>query len=444
MGGTTTLSLHGQADDAASSGDFLGALRASAEALQVAPSDSRARLKVGLCLAALGHTAPAIATLRVVAESLAHRGFMLSAIGACRDALGIQPGAPELIQTLEAVHQRIYGVEGRGRARVPPPPPPSLDVPKERAGSFLGMKDADALVARASELGATHPEPRGPPVDPGPVPLFSDLSKPAFVSLVQRMGYLKLPAGHPIVREGENGASLFILVQGEVAVTRELGDEQRVMAKLGASSLFGELALIRAKPRTATITTTQPSELFEIARQNVEEVAASHPAITQDLVSFARRRLIMNLMATSKIFHPFDDAQRLQILKAFVTRLVEPGAVIIEEGKEPSGLYILLEGEVEVSKIDAGGDRVVLAYLHQGEVFGEIGLVENRLTTATVSAADKSVLLYLDRARFADFTRDHPKILEYLSGLSEARLEELDQVMASDGVVLEADDLIIL
>src|SRR5207237_8160938 len=140
-------------------------------------------------------------------------------------------------------------------------------------------------------------------------------------------------------------------------------------------------------------------------------VAPTHPSLTEDLVKFARRRLIMNLMATSKIFLPFDDAQRLQILRAFVSRLVEPGAVIIEEGKEPSGLYILLEGEVEVSKIDEGGDKVVLAYLREGEVFGEIALLEKRLTTATVTAADKSVLLYLDRARFEAFTRDHPKIL---------------------------------
>ena len=95
-------------------------------------------------------------------------------------------------------------------------------------------------------------------------------------------------------------------------------------------------------------------------------------------------------------------------------------------------------------KVDPGGDKVVLAYLREGEVFGEIGLIEKRLTVATVTAAEKSVVLYLDRAKFTEFTKNHPKILEFLSTLSGARLEETEQAMSGDGVILEADDLIIL
>jgi CRP-like cAMP-binding protein len=374
---------------------------------------------------------------------LARRGFMLQAIGACRDALGIQAGAPEILKELESIHERIFGIEGRGRVRVSPPSPP-VRVDEGAGDSFLKIDDTNQLIERAQALGATNPDQGAQPSEALPVPLFSDLSKPAFLSLVQRMVYLKAPQNHAVVREGEQGQSLFILVQGEVEVSRDAGGEHQIMARLGAGSLFGELALIRAKPRGATVTTTQASELFEIGRQIVEEVAASNASITEDLVRFARRRLIMNLMATSKIFNPFDDAQRLQILKAFMTRLVDPGAQIIREGTQPNGLYILLEGEVEVSKIDEGGDKVVLAYLREGEVFGEIALLEKRLTTATVTAADKSVLLYLDRTRFEDFLGEHPKIKDYLATLSDSRLEENKAAMSSEGVVLEADDLIIM
>lgn len=443
MAAMSTLTLHERADQAAAKGDFLGALRHVGEALRVSPLDARARIKVALCLAALGRPDKAIAALVVTAESLLRRGFVLSAIGACRDGLSLQPGAPEIRGVLERIHARIQGLEGRGRARVPPPTTPGSASEKD-SGSLLGISDGGALLERAVALAVTDPDPQGVMAEPGPVPLFSDLSKESFLSLVERMGYHKVGAGHVVVREGDAGASLFIIVQGEVEVTRGAGDAAQVMARLGAGSLFGELALIRAKPRTATVRTTQPAELLEIARQNVEEVAAANASITEDLVRFARRRLIMNLMATSKIFTPFDDAQRLQVLRAFVTRLVEPNTVVIQEGQEPSGLFVILEGEVEVSKIDPGGDKVVLAYLRESEVFGEIGLVTKRLTTATVTASDKSVLLYLDRSRFAELTQNHPKILEYLASVSDARLEETNQAMAADGVVLDADDLIIL
>lgn len=444
MAATTTLQLHEQADAAAARGDFAGALRASAEALRVTPLDFRARLKVALCLAALGQPDKTISALRVLADTLSRRGFVLSAIGACRDALGIQPGAPEIKTALESIHGRLYGLEGRGRARVPPPAPP-LPIPRDKAGSFESITDQTQLIQRAADLATRDPdegnEIRG---ELSAVPLFSDLSKDSFMSLVEKMTYLKVPANHVVVREGDSGSSLYILVQGEVKVTRKEGSEELNIARLGAGSLFGELALIRAKPRGATVTTLLPAELFEIARDAVEQVAAKYPPITEDLVRFARRRLIMNLMATSKIFHPFDDAERLEILRAFQSRVVEGGTTIIQEEKESAGMYLLLEGEVEVSKIDPAGDKVVLAYLREGEVFGEIGLVEKRPTTATVSTTEKSVVLFLDRAKFNTFIENHPKIHEYLSSLSGARLSETEEAMSADGVILEADDLIIL
>lgn len=444
MAATTTLQLHEQADAAAGRGDFATALRFSAEALRVTPLDGRARLKVALCLAALGNVDQAIAALRVLSETLVRRGFVLSAIGACRDALGIQPGSSSIRATLESIHSRIAGLEGRGRARVPPPAPP-LPVPKDRSNSFEELTDDKVLISKAAELAGKDPdESTDQKGDLTAVPLFSDLSKDAFMSLVERMKYVKVPANHVVVREGDQGSSLYILVQGEVKVTRKEGDQEISIARLGAGSLFGELALIRAKPRGATVTTSLASELFEIGREAVEQVAASHPVITEDLVKFARRRLIMNLMATSKIFTPFDDAERLEILRSFVSRVVDSGSTIITEGTEPAGLYLLLEGEVEVSKLDAANDKVVLAYLREGEVFGEIGLVEKRLTTATVATTEKSVVLYLDRAKFNAFIETHPKIHEYLSSLSGTRSSETADAMSADGVFLEADDLIIL
>jgi CRP-like cAMP-binding protein len=204
------------------------------------------------------------------------------------------------------------------------------------------------------------------------------------------------------------------------------------------------LALITNKPRTASVTTTLASELFEIDRRAVEEVALSHSSITEEIVGFARRRLLTNLLATSRVFTPFNEAQRLEVLRAFVSKVVAKGSVIIEEGSEPKGLYLVLEGEVEVTKTDAAGDRMVLAYLREGDVFGEIGLVNDQPTTATVTAAEKSVLLVLDRARFQALTSNHPKILEYLSTISDERLAENKDAMSSEGVILDADDLIIL
>lgn len=441
MADLSTTALHEGADAAAAKGDFLTALVHAAEALRAVPLDHRARLKVGLSLAMLGRVPEGVAAIRMVAHSLARRGFYLAAIGACRDAFAIQPGAPEIKEFLKGLHGQIHGVEVKAKTRARVPPPGAITtVPGGAEASFFKAPSPEQAILAAAQLAHADPEPNQAAADPQAVPFFSDLSRDTFVSLVERLGYHKVLAGHAVVTEGAEGTSLFVVVAGEVRISRG-GTE---LARLGPGAMFGELALITNKPRTASVTTTLASELFEIDRRAVEEVALSHSSITEEIVGFARRRLLTNLLATSRVFTPFNEAQRLEVLRSFVSKVVPKGAVIIEEGSEPKGLYLVLEGEVEVTKTDAAGDRMVLAYLREGDVFGEIGLVNAQPTTATVTAAEKSVLLVLDRSRFQALTANHPKILEYLSTLSEERLAENKQAMSSEGVILDADDLIIL
>jgi CRP-like cAMP-binding protein len=441
----TTSTLHERADAAALGGDFPGALAAALEALRVDAFDHRARLKVGLCLAMLGRPEPAALALKVVGETLARRGFALPALGAFRDALAVAPGSPAVLAALARLHGSIRGAEARGRARVPPPAAPrALAAGDPR--SYLAVSDPATLVAAAESVATTDPDGPGAAMPEAlGAPFFSELSLDAFTSVVSRMGYHKVPAGKVVVREGEDGRSLFVVLQGEVRISRTpLGEVEQELARLGPGSLFGELSLITARPRSATVTTTQASELFEIDRRLVEELAAAHPAITGDIVAFARRRLLNNLLSTSRIFRPFEAAQRRELLRRFETEVVAPGTVVIADGAEPRGLFLVLEGEVEVSKVDPAGDKVILAYLREGDVFGEIALVERGKTTATVTAVERAVLLVLERARFDAVTRDHPRILEYLAGLSRDRVEETSQAMSGDGVVIDADDLVLI
>lgn len=441
MSELSTAELHARADAAAGSGDFPAALRAAAEALFVNPTDHRARIKVGLCFAMLGRADVAVPVLCTVAKQLAGTGFLLPAIGACRDALGVQPGAPAVLELLGEIHAAIAGEQTRARARVPPPVLPAK-VDSARGGSFLNMDDA-TLAQEAADLGVSLPPTVPQAFERGAVPLFSDLGKEAFVSLVGRLEYQKVPAGHVVVQQGDEGRSLYVLIEGEAVVCRSQDEQTKELARLGPGCLFGELALITSKPRYATVKTTAPCELFAIDRALVDELATAHAELAGDIAAFARRRVLMNLMATSKLFSPLEEAERRELLEAFVPRVVEAGAVLIREGADPEGLFVVVEGEVEIAKTDDSGDQVVLAYLREGEVFGEIGLIEDRPTTATATVVSHGVVLFLAKAAFTRFVSEHAKLADYLVDLSVERLEEAEDAMG-DGILLEADDLIIL
>lgn len=437
----TTDRLHERMEEAEERRDFAQMLRASAEALRIAAPDHRARVAVGRALIGLGRVDEGVAVLRVAAHVLLSSGYALSAIAALRTALEARPDEPAVLADLHQLSTHISGLETRTRATVPPQVAPA-EVPENDADSLLPLEDGEALFGKAHKLGISLDGLELPPAGHVQVPFFSEVSAAALVPLVAGASLVRAPRGAVLVREGEEGSSLFVVISGAVEVLREQDGAELVLARLGAGSLFGEMALVTREPRTATVRAMTRAELLEIRQSAVEALTREHPAITEELVRFARRRLLLGLTRTSPIFRSFDDAARLEVLKKFTPRLAEPGEVLIEEGTPAVGLFLVASGEVRIEKRDADGDPVVLAHLRRGDLLGEIALVEDSRTTATAVVTRKAVLLGLDRRTFHAFTDAYPDVRRYLEGLSEERLEEARRAVSAPAE--SADDLIII
>jgi CRP-like cAMP-binding protein len=75
---------------------------------------------------------------------------------------------------------------------------------------------------------------------------------------------------------------------------------------------------------------------------------------------------------------------------------------VIRQGDEPDRFYIVADGEVDVVQHTAQGTDVPLATLHRGEVFGEIGILEETRRTADVRARTNVEVLALDWRDFKD------------------------------------------
>ena len=441
MGEVSTAELHEAADTAIEQGDFPAALLSMTGVLSVVPQDHRARLKLGRSLAMLRRTDDAVAVLSTAIEQLTAGGFMLSAIATGYHGLGFALGAPPLWDALAQIHRRISGRVAIPRARVPPPIPPAF-VPADVVQELEAL-EAEALGARAVTVGR-----RGPPVttvEATGVPLFSDLPREAFLALVPKLEVRRFAPDHAVVNQGDRGVAVYLLVDGEVEVVRTKDDgSTKVLTRLPAGSVFGEMALVSQKPRSASVRPVSAGEVLVIPTRELEALAHTHPEISEKVVTFVRRRLLLNVMQASPIFEPFTGAQRLEILGEFQSRMVAAGETLIQEGSKPDGLYLVMEGQVEISKVDEAGDRVMLAYLREGEVFGEIGLIEDRPATAQAVATERTTVLWLDKARFDAFTQTHAPILEYLRELGRTRKHETEHALTAEGIILDADDLAVL
>jgi hypothetical protein len=87
-----------------------------------------------------------------------------------------------------------------------------------------------------------------------------------------------------------------------------------------------------------------------------------------------------------------------------------PGEIVIQEGTKGTSAFIVLSGAVEVLK-RSGDKDIVVATLGEGQVFGEMGLIEDRLRSATVKAMTELTLRVISREGFNDLLQKKPSVL---------------------------------
>jgi CRP-like cAMP-binding protein len=145
-------------------------------------------------------------------------------------------------------------------------------------------------------------------------------------------------------------------------------------------------------------------------------------------------------MNTSALCQPFGRKDRRELMERFLARDVRRGEVLIREGHQVDGLYMVMSGEVEVRK--AGQ---YLATLREGELFGEMSLLQKTPASATVTATRYTSLLRLPREDFDTLILTHPQILALVSELTDARQRELDSLLVGrTGAAADEDEELIL
>ena len=419
-------------------GQHLAALRLYDAIVAAAPLDYDARIRVADCALALGD-ANAAKVYRAVAWYCMKSGHPLPALVCARVLEAHGADASDITASL-IVH---YGVEsellGKVAARIALPPNTApVNVPDVRLPA-----PADAVpvaIARAEQATANFKEF---PDAVHAIPLLSTMSEAAFRRVLGTLVLRRLPAGSFVIREGEPGNSFFFVAGGELRVfaTDGLG-RQTELAKLGEGAVFGEMALLSAQPRSASVTCVTDVDVLEVGRQSLASLADELGAVAEALHGFTRERLLGNLMATSPLFKPFNRMQQRDLLRRFTSHDVSPNTVVINENEEGRGLFVVLSGELDVSRKSADGSTVPLGTLKTGDVFGEMALLSNARTTAMVTAQRSGTVLFLAREYIARIVEAVPEIRSYLEALAEEREIDNQLVLGEDDI--PADERVLI
>ena len=119
------------------------------------------------------------------------------------------------------------------------------------------------------------------------IPLFSGVSKKGLRRIVAAADEITVREGKDLVREGEHGRHLYVLMDGSAQVIRG----GRKVATLGPGDFFGELALISGAPRTATVRAEKETTVMVLDPRRFAVVMDEEPRVAQAVMATMADRL---------------------------------------------------------------------------------------------------------------------------------------------------------
>jgi CRP-like cAMP-binding protein len=255
------------------------------------------------------------------------------------------------------------------------------------------------------------------------IPFFSPLSADERKKLADEATLHVFNAGELIIREGDPGRSIYVILDGQVRVfTRDHHGEELELAVLAPSQFFGEMSFLTGKPRSGSVMALDTSVIVELSYTSMRKVVKEHPTVKKVLVEYYQQRLGSTEQKRAEVEgdkHPSDSRQKQRIqVKLVVLPQTTPNGASKASSWTGVSVDLTLSGIV-VGVPGASAEPFQL----QSEVRLEIELPQPWGEIRTLGAIrrvkpartdQKMIMLGIDYVGIAE--SDAKKLKDYLSG----------------------------
>jgi CRP/FNR family transcriptional regulator, cyclic AMP receptor protein len=141
---------------------------------------------------------------------------------------------------------------------------------------------------------------------------FAEFSRPDIQVLAGYMDIFRAPPGEVIIREGDTGDFMLLIIEGEVDILkRGLRDEQQRMSSVGPGMTLGEMSMIDGEPRFATCHTSRDTTFAVLTRDSMAKIILDHPGIGAKILVKLVSMLSLRLRQTSaKLLQYMENSLR--------------------------------------------------------------------------------------------------------------------------------------
>ena len=250
-------------------------------------------------------------------------------------------------------------------------------------------------------------------------PILAELSDEEKRDVAQRLKTERFADGHAVIAQGDQGDTFYVIERGAVEVmVRGDDNEERSVAMLTEGDYFGEIALLRRVPRTASCIARGPVEVLTLSKSDFDAAVRDH---FEALGKVDRAATRASILSHIPLFRELDAAQLRRINQKFQRESFQPGDDVIRQGDVGDKFYVIARGAVEVIVRTDEGKDLTVANLRQGEYFGEIALLTDVPRTATVRATEALECLVLQKDDFQKMMGDNLGVQRSLARVSSRR-----------------------
>ena len=336
-------------------------------------------------------------------QQLADRKYLLVCAGATLAWLALVLLAAAAVLQANAV-EVLNQLRGAGTART------TVLVAAVLAGAavlgaagFLAWAAGRHLLARWRERKERLLRPAAVLVSPqtiaewlGRTVLFRELPPEDLAALAQAVKPEEHRRGSFVVKEGEPGDRLYVVLSGRLEVRRDYAPgRSEPVAEMSEGDVFGEIALLQGGPRTRSIRSLGRSVLLALGKEDFERIVLSK--LSRQAVEDAVQKV--GFLQHIQLTHNWSQATLAAFAHKAKLHEAAEGTRVMEEGRANPWFFVLHRGEVSVEVKDKK-----LRRLKPGESFGELSLLGNGVATATVIVTSKlASVLVIPGRDFMDF-----------------------------------------
>jgi signal transduction histidine kinase len=126
------------------------------------------------------------------------------------------------------------------------------------------------------------------------IPLFAGLSEEDLERLYQMAETVSVPAGQLVLQEGDPGDALYVVLHGELEITKRQGGQDILLAVSRAGEFLGEMSLLEQRPRSASVRTLRESRLLVISQAAFQTLLSCSPSAPLRILHTLTSRLRNN------------------------------------------------------------------------------------------------------------------------------------------------------